>query len=138
VDVEGKRQEAGVERVMGKEGFKELRVWQKGKELAVYIYQITNIGDFAKDYGLRDQIRRAVVSIPSNIAEGDERETDKEAVRYFYIAKGSSAEVLTQATIAFEIGYIQKETFKEIEKGCIEISSMLSKLISARSKTFCP
>ncbi len=72
------------------------------------------------------------------IAEGDERETDKEAVRYFYIAKGSSAEVLTQATIAFEIGYIPKETFKEIEKGCTEISSMLSKLISARSKTFRP
>ncbi|MBE9592268.1 MAG: four helix bundle protein [Proteobacteria bacterium] len=118
--------------------FKELRVWQKGKDLAVYIYRITNTGDFAKDYGLRDQIRRAVVSIPSNIAEGDERETDKEAVRYFYIAKGSSAEVLTQATIAFEIGYIPKETFKEIEKGCIEISSMLSKLISARSKTFSP
>jgi len=118
--------------------FKELRVWQKGKDLAVYIYRITNTGDFARDYGLRDQIRRAVVSIPSNIAEGDERETDKEAVRYFYIAKGSSAEVLTQATIAFEIGYIQKETFKEIEERCIEISSMLSKLISARSKTFCP
>jgi four helix bundle protein len=120
--------------------FKELRVWQNGKDLAVYIYRITNTGDFAKDYGLRDQIRRAVVSIPSNIAEGDERETDKEAVRYFYIAKGSSAEVLTQATIAFEIGYIPKETFMEIEKGCIEISSMLSnsKLISARSKTFCP
>lgn len=50
---------------------------------------------------LRLQIRRAVVSIPSNIAEGDERETDKEAVRYFYIAKGSSAEVLTQATIYY-------------------------------------
>ncbi|NMX20842.1 four helix bundle protein, partial [ANME-1 cluster archaeon GoMg4] len=114
--------------------FKELRVWQKGKDLAVYIYRITNTGDFAKDYGLRDQIRRAVVSIPSNIAEGDERETDKEAVRYFYIAKGSSAEVLTQATIAFEIGYISKETFKEVEEKCIEISSMLSKLIAARAK----
>ncbi|MCL0034688.1 four helix bundle protein [Dehalococcoidia bacterium] len=87
-----------------------------------------------KDYGLRDQIRRAVVSIPSNIAEGDERETDKEAIRYFYIAKGSSAEVLTQAGIAFEIGYIHKEIFEEIEKGCIELSSMLSKLISARGK----
>ena len=134
----GEGREARGERLMGKGGFKELRVWQNGKDLAVYVYQITNTGDFAKDYGLRDQIRRAVISIPSNIAEGDERETDKEAVRYFYIAKGSSAEVLTQATIAFEIGYIPKETFKEIEKGCIEISRMLSKLISARSKTFCP
>ncbi len=123
---------------MGKGGFKELKVWHKSKELAVYIYQITNIGIFHKDYGLRDQIRRAAVSIASNIAEGDERETDKEAVRYFYFAKGSSAEVLTQATIAHEIKYIKKETFEEIEQRCIEISSMLSKLISARSKTFCP
>ena len=107
---------------MGKGGFKELIVWQKGKDLAVYIYRITNTGDFAKDYGLKDQIRRASVSIPSNIAEGDERATDKEAVRYFYIAKGSSAEVLTQAIIAFEIGYIRQETFAEIEKQCVEIS----------------
>ena len=50
---------------MGKGGFKELIVWQKGKDLAVYIYRITNTGDFAKDYGLKDQIRRAAVSIPS-------------------------------------------------------------------------
>lgn len=118
---------------MGKGGFKELRVWQKGKDLAVYIYRITNTGDFAKDYGLKDQIRRASISIPSNIAEGDERATDKEAVRYFYIAKGSSAEVLTQGTIAFEIGYIQQETFTEIESQCVDISRMLSKLISTRS-----
>ena len=121
---------------MGKGGFKELKVWHKGKDLAVFIYKITEEGKFTKDYGLRDQIRRAAVSIASNIAEGDERETDKEAVRYFYIAKGSSAEVLTQAIIAFEIGYINKITFKEIEKRCMEISSMLSNLIQARSKTF--
>ncbi|MCD6579941.1 four helix bundle protein, partial [bacterium] len=69
---------------------------------------------------------------------GDERETDKEAVRYFYIAKGSSAEVLTQAIIAFKIGYLKKETFGEMERKCVEISSMLSKLISVRSKTFRP
>ena len=79
-------------------------------------------------------MRRAAISIPSNIAEGDERETDKEAVRYFYIAKGSSAEVLTQAIIAFEIGYIEKNIFEEIEQRCIEISSMLSRLISARRR----
>ena len=121
---------------MGKGCFNELKVWQKGKDLAVYIYKITNEGLFAKDYGLRDQIRRAAVSIPSNIAEGDERETDREAVRFFYIAKGSSAEVLTQAIIAFEIGYIDEQTYKEIEKRCLEISSMLSRLISVRSKIF--
>ena len=65
--------------VMGKGGFKELKVWQKSKDLAVYVYKMTNSGKFGQDYSLRDQIRRAVVSIPSNIAEGDERETDKEA-----------------------------------------------------------
>lgn len=117
----------------GKEGFKGLRVWQKGKALAIYIYQATSSGNFMKDYGLRDQIRRAAVSIPSNIAEGDELDTNKQAVRHFYMAKGSSAEVLTQAIIASEIGYIDKITFEEIENKCVEISKMLSKLISARS-----
>ncbi|MBF0558101.1 MAG: four helix bundle protein [Nitrospirae bacterium] len=123
---------------MGKGGFQSLKVWQKSRELAVHIYQITNEGAFNKDFGLRDQIRRAVISIASNIAEGDERETDKEAVRYFYIAKGSSAEVLTHIIIAYDVGYLQQEIFKELEQRCIDISSMLSKLISARSKTFRP
>lgn len=97
-----------------------------------------NIGNFGKDYSLKDQIRRAAVSIPSNIAEGDERKTDKEAVRFFYIAKGSSAEVLTQAIIAFEIGCLNKDTFELLEQRCKEISGMLSNLIKARSKTFNP
>ena len=117
---------------MSKGGFKELRVWQKSKDLSVLIYQVTNSGIFGKDFSLRDQMRRAAVSIPSNIAEGDERETDKEAVRYFYFSKGSAAEVLTQAIIAFEIGYIKEEIFKEIEQRCLEISRMLSRLIKAR------
>jgi len=123
---------------MGKKGFEDLLVWQRGKDLAVYIYRTTSNGDFASDFGLRDQIRRAAVSIPSNIAEGDERETDKEAVRFFYIAKGSSAEVLTQAMIACEIGYLDKKTYSHIEKECKILSGMLSGLIAARSKTFRP
>jgi four helix bundle protein len=123
---------------MSKNGFKELKVWQKGKDLAVDIYKLTSTGDFSRDYGLRDQIRRAAVSVASNIAEGDERKTDREAIRFFYMAKGSSAEILTQAIIAHEIGYIEKSVFEKIESQCIEISSMLSKLITARSKTFCP
>ena len=112
---------------MGKGGFKGLKVWHKGKDFTVFIYRITEEGNFTEDYGLRDQIRRAAVSIASNVAEGDGREINKEVVRYFYIAKCSSAEVLTQAIIAFEIGYINKITFKEIEKRCMEISNMLSR-----------
>jgi four helix bundle protein len=113
--------------------FQELKVWQRAKDLAVYIYKQTSHGKFAKDFGLRDQIRRAGVSIPSNIAEGDELGTDKQAIRYFYIAKGSSAEVLTQAIISLEIGYIDDDSYKYIENECEAISSMLTKLIRARS-----
>ena len=68
---------------MGKEGFKELKVWQKAKDLAVDIYKLTMQGEISKDFGLRDQIRRSAVSVASNIAEGDERDTDKESVRFF-------------------------------------------------------
>jgi len=63
-------------------GFQELKVWQLSKELAVSIYKITNEKKFKSDFGLTDQIRRAAISIPSNIAEGDERGTNKEAVRF--------------------------------------------------------
>ena len=73
--------------------------------MAVSIYKITADGDLAKDFGLKDQLRRAAISIPSNLAEGDERDTDKDAVRFFYIAKGSIAELRTQLQIAFEICY---------------------------------
>jgi four helix bundle protein len=118
---------------MGK--FQELRVWQRAKDLAVYIYKITAHGKFSKDFGLRDQIRRAAVSISSNISEGDELGTDKLSVRYFYIAKGSSAEVFTQAIISLEIGYITKEEYEHIEEECTAISSMLTRLIKSRSQS---
>ena len=114
--------------------FQKLRVWQKAKDLAIYIYEETQKGKFAKDFGLRDQIRRAAVSIPSNIAEGDELGSDKQAVKFFYISKGSAAELLTQSIIAHEIGYLDFDKFEHIEKECKAISGMLTRLISARSK----
>ena len=116
---------------MGK--FQELRVWKRSKDLAVHIYKLTKSGEFKKDYGLRDQLRRAAVSIPSNIAEGDELDTDKQSVRFFYIAKGSAAEVLTQAIIANDIGYLIEDEFKFIEGECKAISGMLGRLIKARN-----
>ena len=114
--------------------FHKLRVWQKAKDLAVIIYKETREGEIAKDFGMRDQIRRSAVSVPSNIAEGDELGSDKQAVKFFYIAKGSAAELLTQAIIASEIGYFDKERFQFIEKECKAISGMLTLLIAARSK----
>jgi len=118
--------------IMG--NFKELKTWQRAKDLAVFIYKVTNDGIFSKDFGLRDQIRRAAVSIPSNLAEGDELGTNKQAVNFFYTAKGSTAEVQTQAIIAKEIGYIEEEVYKQINGECEAISRMLTRLIEARKK----
>jgi four helix bundle protein len=115
--------------------FFKLKVWQRSKDLAVFIYRITNEGPFSKDFSLRDQIRRAAVSIPSNIAEGDELKTNKQSVQYFFTAKGSVAELMTQALIAFEIGYINLDDFNYLKNECQAISSMLTKLIQARSTT---
>ena len=114
--------------------FQKLRVWQLAKELAVKIYKLTQTNTFSKDYGLKDQIQRSAVSIPSNIAEGDDLETDKQSIRHFYIAKGSTAELLTQLIIAQEIGYLDAETNSLLINNCKIISVMLTKLIQARSK----
>ena len=112
--------------------FKELIVWQRAKDLAVRIYMISNSGALNKDFGLRDQIRRAAVSIPSNLAEGDERGSDRDAVRFFYIAKGSLAELRTQLQIAREIGDLEKELFESLDKAFQELGTMIGSLIKAR------
>jgi len=119
---------------MGKGGFKDLRVWQRSKELAVAVYKATEEGPLARDFGLRDQMRRASVSVCSNIAEGDERDTDKDAVRFFYMAKGSLAELITHLEIAGEIGYLDSDTKLNFEEYCREIGKMLGALIKVRGK----
>ena len=112
--------------------FKELRVWQDSLELAEQIYSITSSGSFRKDFGLKNQIQRAVVSISSNIAEGDERATNKESIHYFNMAKGSTAEVITQLNIAYRIGYINKGSFRELEDMAEKTRASLKNLIAAR------
>ena len=114
--------------------FQKLKVWNRAKDLAVSIYKTTEKGPFVKDYGLRDQIRRSAVSIPSNIAEGDELGTNRQSIKFFRIAKGSIAELLNQAIIAHEIGYLTKPQFDQIKEECQAISSMLTKLIQVRAK----
>lgn len=86
--------------------FQDLEIWQVGKNLSVSIYQITNKNKFQRDFGLRDQIRKAIVSIPSNIAEGFNRRNNNELIQFLRIAKGSCAETITQLIIAKEIGYL--------------------------------
>lgn len=114
--------------------FQKLKVWQRAKNLAVSIYKVIDKAPFARDYCLKDQMWRSAVSIPSNIAEGDELDTNKQSVKFFYIAKGSAAELLTQVIIAHEIGYLAQVQFDSIREECHAISSMLTKLIKARSK----
>lgn len=113
--------------------FQKLRVWQLAKEIAVKIYRLNKTNDFSRDYGFKDQIQRSSVSIASNIAEGDELGTDKQAIKHFYISKGSAAELMTQLIIANEIGYIDDIAKNNLVDECDKISAMLSKLIKARS-----
>jgi four helix bundle protein len=113
--------------------FRKLLVWQKAKELAVKIYKLVRTQPVSKDFGFRDQVQRAAVSIPANIAEGDELDTDKQSIRHFYIAKGSSAELQTLLIIAKEIDYIDNDTMEYLINECKIISVMLTKIINARS-----
>ena len=96
------------------------------------IYRLTKEEDLARDFDLRSQMRRAAVSIPSNIAEGDELDTNKQANRHFYIARGSSAELRTQLTIARRLGYIHEDIEIALNEKLEMISRMLYKLIKAR------
>jgi len=113
--------------------FRELRVWQLAKELAVNIYKLTRDQKFKNDYGFKDQIQRSAVSILSNIAEGDESGSNRLSVRYLYIAKGSTAELMTQLIIANEIGYITDDIKASLVDECDKISSMLTNLIKSRN-----
>ena len=114
--------------------FRKLRVWVKSKDLAVRIYKLTADNDsLAKDFRFRSQMRAAAVSIPSNIAEGDELDTNRQSIRHFYIAKGSTAEIITQIIIAHEIGHLPEEIANQLIGEYEHISLMLAKLIHART-----
>ena len=114
-------------------GFKSLLVWQKAQDLAVAIYRASQEGPLSRDYGLRDQMRRAAVSAASNIAEGDERDTDKDAVRFLFIAKGSVAELRSQLDLAVRIGSLDAGTGSALEAQAEEVAKMLRGLIKART-----
>ena len=110
--------------------FEEIISWQKSRELNKDIYNITNKNSsFSKDFGLRDQIRRSSISISSNIAEGFERETTKEFIRFLYIAKASSGEFRSQLYLAFDLDYITKDEFSTLNLKVNEVSKLISGLI---------
>jgi four helix bundle protein len=91
--------------------FEDLEVWQKAKELTNLIYRLSSAGAFSRDFGLRDQMRRASVSIMSNIAEGFESQTQALFIQYLGHAKGSAGELRAQLYIALEQSYMTKDEF---------------------------
>jgi four helix bundle protein len=111
------------------ERFEDMEAWQKARELTRDIYAVSNQGPFAKDFGLRDQMRRAAVSVMSNIAEGFERGGDKEFGQFIAQAKGSSAEVRAQLYVALDQGYLDKATFDRLADMTVQINRMLAGLM---------
>lgn len=108
--------------------FEDLAVWKKAKELSLGVYRATNEGPFRHDFGLRDQIRRAAVSVMSNIAEGFERYSRSEFRHFLSIARGSASEVRSQVHLARELGYLTTEDSAALLQLCLEISRKLAAL----------
>jgi four helix bundle protein len=108
------------------ERFEDLISWQKARELNRLVYKISANGTFAKDFGLRDQIRRASISIMSNIAEGFERGGDKEFAQFLSNAKGSCGEVRCQLYAALDEKYLSEAEFKQLSEQSLEISRLIS------------
>lgn len=109
--------------------FEDLEVWKEARHLTNAIYKITGKSTFSRDFGLRDQIRRAAVSVMSNIAEGFERGGNQELIQFLYIAKGSCGEVRAQLYVAKDQGYLSHEKFDALLKSFKRLSVMVSNLI---------
>ncbi len=117
---------------MGNKNFKDLKIWQESKQLAVDVFALWKKVDNRGYFGLQDQMQRSAVSVPSNIAEGSERKSAKEYVRFLYIAKSSAAELRTQLYILSEIGIcnnVDIDLSTLIDK-CEIISRRVQRLIS--------
>jgi len=112
--------------------FEDLIAWQKARELTREIYAVTSSGEFSRDFGLRDQIRRASVSIMSNLAEGFDRASRADFHRFIVIAKGSCAEVRAQLYVALDAGYISREMAVRLHDMATEVSRILAGFTAVR------
>jgi four helix bundle protein len=117
------------------ERFEDMAVWEESRAFADTIYGVTGEGSFAKDFALRDQIRKAAVSIPSNIAEGFERDRRGEFVQFLRYAKGSAGEVRSQLYHARDRGYIEEETFEELRADVVSLSRQIQGFIKYLEST---
>lgn len=123
--------DGGVKKTMKIRGYEDLKVWQKSMELVEMVYIFTERFPKKEQYRLVDQLCRAVVSIPSNIAEGSMRHTTKEYIRFVGIAQGSLAEVETQVMIAKKLNYIEENDYSRIMDVASEVGRMLNGLNSS-------
>lgn len=119
---------------MNFKSFEEIESWKKARVLNKLIYTITQQENFSKDFDLIRQIRRASVSISSNIAEGFERNTDKEFVHFLYVAKASAGEVRSQLYLANDLNYINNDDFNQLKEKVVEISRLIGGLIKYLKK----
>jgi len=110
--------------------YQELIVWQKSMELTVEIFKLVKKLPKEETYGLSNQMRRAVVSIPSNIAEGQDRNSNKEFCNFLYIARGSRAELETQLSICVKVGYLTDSNISQAMQLIREVGKMLTALIT--------
>ena len=115
--------------------YKELRVWQKAMDLVTETYKLCKTLPKEETYGLSDQMRRAAVSIPSNIAEGQARKNKKEFIHFLYIAQGSLAELLTQLEICVRLGYIGQDMTEKAERYSEETGKMITNLMKNLQQT---
>ena len=106
--------------------FKELIVWQKAHVFALAVYKATDSFPVDEQFGLTSQIRRAVISISSNIVEGNERGSTKEFNRFLLIARGSNAEVQAQLILAKDLGYISDATFNNLADMSVEVNKLIN------------
>ncbi len=109
--------------------FEDIEAWKLARLLTNRIYDVTAKAEFNRDYGLRDQIRRASISIVSNIAEGYERDGDKEFLQFLFVAKGSCGEVRAQLSLTHDRAYISDEEFGELSSKALQLSRVISGLI---------
>jgi four helix bundle protein len=115
--------------------FEHIEAWQMARELTVGIYQLTRKSEFSRDYGMKDQIQRASVSIMNNVAEGFERGSNKDFAKFLFIARGSSGEVRSLLYVAHDLGYITEAEFEQCKELCCRIGGALWGLIQHLKKT---
>ncbi|MDD5224483.1 MAG: four helix bundle protein [bacterium] len=115
--------------------FEDIEAWQNGRTLTNSIYKITGSGAFARDFGLREQIRKAGVSVMSNIAEGFERGGAKEFIQFLSVSKGSVGEVKSQLFVALDQGYINNVLFDQIYSSATQTGKLIAGLMNYLKKS---